>query len=132
MNRSLAEKFVKYIAEMAIRLERKSWIDVDEVDALNRELDLFKRKLAEENGLQSRQFLDLKPLHLVMDPKYLEGTSSSGVAAILAALGNLGPLSFLLGSDSTTENRQRLQDFKDQLREYLYRFDDYRWEDGGS
>lgn len=127
MNRPLTEKFVKYIAEMANRLERKSLIDVDEVDAINRELELFKRKLHDENGPHSRQFLDLSPIRLQLDPRHLEGSARNGLASLLGALGSFGPLGLLKKADTMGDNRQRIQGFKSELRTFVYKFDDYHW-----
>ncbi|HNY30002.1 MAG TPA: hypothetical protein PKO15_03860 [Fibrobacteria bacterium] len=129
MTRELAERYVKYIAEMANRLERKSWIDVDEVAALNRELELFKKKLEQENGPQSRQFLDLSKVTFRLDPRHLEGSSQNGLGGILGALGKFGVLGFLVRSNTagTHDNRQRIQDFKTALRGFVYTFDDYTW-----
>lgn len=127
MDRALTEKFVKYIAEMANRLERKSLIDSDEVDAINRELENFKRNLREENGPHSRQFLDLSPIALRLDPRYVEGSGRNGIASLLGALKAFGPLGLFQRHDQMGDNRQRIQDFKSDLRRFVYNFDDYAW-----
>jgi hypothetical protein len=127
LNRELAEKYVKYIAQMVNRIELQKSVRIEDVECVNIELENFKKKIANENGVDSAIYIDLVRIKLELDDRYLEGSLTNTFLSIRKVSNIFSLLKLFESRDMPEAVVEGIRKFKRQLREYVIRFDEYNW-----
>jgi hypothetical protein len=127
VNRDLAGKFVKYIAQMVNRLELQKFVRIEDVESVNIELDNFKKMIADENGVNSAIYVDLAEIRFELDERYLVGSLSNTFLSIRKAMNVISLLKMLESRDKPDAVNEGIRRFKNNLREFAIRLDGYDW-----
>jgi hypothetical protein len=127
MNKELASKFVKYIVDMTSTLERKSSVSVEDVILLNRELDNFKKKIRDENGIHSGIYQALSPIRLELDDHHLEGNVINSILSFRKSLGVVGLFRMFDSKKLDNQVAFGLKEFKRRLKLFSCQFDEFSW-----
>lgn len=129
VNKELASKFVKYIVDMTSALESKSSVSLEDVILLNRELDNFKQKIRDENGINSEVYHALSVIRLELDNHLLEGSILHSLLSFRKSLGVVGLFRMFEPKKLDSQVAFRLKDFKRQLKLISCQFDEFSWQD---
>jgi hypothetical protein len=127
MNKELASKFVKYIVEMVSALERKSSVAIEDVTLLNRELDNFKLKLRDENGIYSTVYQNLLPIQLELDDRHLEGSVINSILSFRKSMSIIGLFKMFESKKLNQNVALELSEFKKKLQLFACQFDEFTW-----
>lgn len=127
MNQDLAEKFVKYIAQMVNRIEQQKHVRIEDVESVNIELDSFRKKIADENGVDSALYIDLAKIRFELDERYLVGSLSNTFLSIRRATNIISLLKMFDSRDKPDAVNEGIRKFKNAFREFAIRLDEYDW-----